>query len=127
MGAVFHIPIIETASLVETLQHLGTHGLRVIAAHPHAEGRTLPQADFTRDCCIVFGSEGYGISPGVLAACGDAAVIPMPPLVDSLNVASAAAVFLYEANRQRGRMVPRPNPAGLSQPQYFEPGGLRPI
>jgi tRNA G18 (ribose-2'-O)-methylase SpoU len=28
--------------------------------------------------------------------------VPMPPTVDSLNVASAAAVFLYEANRQRG-------------------------
>jgi tRNA G18 (ribose-2'-O)-methylase SpoU len=104
MGAIFHLPIIETASLVETLQHLRTRGLRVVAAHPHAHGRTLPQADLTGDCCMVFGSEGYGISPEVLAACDDAAVVPMPPLVDSLNVASAAAVFLYEANRQRGRM-----------------------
>ena len=106
MGAIFHLPIIETASLVETLQHLRTRGLRVVAAHPHAEGRTLPQTDFIGDCCMVFGSEGYGISPEVLTACDDAAVVPMPPRVDSLNVASAAAVFLYEANRQRGRMAP---------------------
>jgi tRNA G18 (ribose-2'-O)-methylase SpoU len=40
----------------------------------------------------------------VLAVCDEAAAIPMPATVDSLNVGSAAAVFLYEANRQRGRM-----------------------
>jgi tRNA G18 (ribose-2'-O)-methylase SpoU len=38
----------------------------------------------------------------VLAACTDAVAVPMPAAVDSLNVASAAAVFLYEVNRQRG-------------------------
>jgi len=106
MGTVFQLPIVETASLTETLDYLRTRGLRTIAAHPHADGQTLPQADFTKDCCVVFGSEGYGISPPVLAVCDDAAAIPMPPMVDSLNVGSAAAVFLYEANRQRGRMVP---------------------
>ena len=37
-------------------------------------------------------------------ACDEAAAIPMPATVDSLNVGSAAAVFLYEANRQRSRM-----------------------
>jgi tRNA G18 (ribose-2'-O)-methylase SpoU len=61
----------------------------------------VDEADFTSDCCIVFGSEGSGISPAVLAECDEAVAIPMPPDVDSLNVASAAAVFLYEANRQR--------------------------
>lgn len=106
MGTVFQLPIVETASLTETLDYLRTRGVRTIAAHPHADGQTLPQADFTKDCCVVFGSEGYGISPPVLAVCDDAAAIPMPPMVDSLNVGSAAAVFLYEANRQRGRMVP---------------------
>lgn len=104
MGAIFQLPIIETASLVEVLELLRARGLRVIAAHPHTDGHMLPEADFTVDCCVVFGSEGYGISPAVLAACDDAAAVPMPPMVDSLNVASAAAVFLYEANRQRGCM-----------------------
>ena len=52
----------------------------------------------------MFGSEGDGLSAASLAACDDAVVIPMSPMVDSLNVGSAAAVFLYEANRQRRRM-----------------------
>jgi len=50
------------------------------------------------------GSEGEGLRPGVLAVCDEAVAIPMPPDVDSLNVTSATSVFLYEANRQRGRM-----------------------
>jgi tRNA G18 (ribose-2'-O)-methylase SpoU len=104
MGAIFQLPIVETPSLAAALRDLRARGLRCIAAHPHAAGRTLSQADFAGDCCIIFGSEGYGISPPVLALCDDSAAIPMPPTVDSLNVGSAAAAFLYEANRQRGRM-----------------------
>ena len=83
------------------MKELRARGVRCIAAHPHANGKTLSQADFSGDCCIVFGSEGYGISAPVLEACNEAVAIPMPPTVDSLNVGAAAAVFLYEANRQR--------------------------
>ena len=61
----------------------------------------LTQAEFRGDCCIVFGSEGNGLSPEVLAACDEAVAVPMANGVDSLNVAAAAAVFLYEAARQR--------------------------
>ena len=57
----------------------------------------------TGDCCIVFGSEGNGLSPQVLAACDEAVAIPMSGGVDSLNVSPAAAVFLYEAARQRDK------------------------
>jgi tRNA G18 (ribose-2'-O)-methylase SpoU len=103
MGAVFHLPVVESASLSQALRELRQSGIRCIAAHPHSDGRTLSDANLAGDCCIVFGSEGYGISPAVLDACDEAAAIPMPPTVDSLNVGSAAAVFLYEANRRRSR------------------------
>ena len=102
MGAIFKMPLMEPASLAETLLELNLHGVRTIAAHPHADQRTPPAAHFTHDCCIVFGSEGYGLSPAVLKACAEAAAIPMHAGVDSLNVGSASAVFLYEAARQRG-------------------------
>jgi tRNA G18 (ribose-2'-O)-methylase SpoU len=88
-------------TLAQTLQSLRARGVHCIAAHPHADGKTLSQADFSGDCCIVFGSEGNGISTPVLEACDEAVAIPMPPTVDSLNVGAAAAVFLYEASRQR--------------------------
>jgi tRNA G18 (ribose-2'-O)-methylase SpoU len=101
MGAIFQLPVVETTSLTRALRNLRERGIRCIAAHPHADGHTLARANLADDCCVVFGSEGFGISPEVLVACDEAAAIPMPPTVDSLNVGSAAAVFLYEANRQR--------------------------
>ena len=103
MGAIFQLPVVETASLVESLQTLRQAHVRCIAAHPHTEQRILSQADLTGDCCIVFGSEGNGISSAVLAACDEAVAIPMADGVDSLNIGAAAAVFLYEAARQRNK------------------------
>lgn len=120
MGTILQLPVIELAklgqrhqftakphttdsTLVECLNKLRARGIRCIAAHPHTDKKILSRADFRGDCCVVFGSEGDGISPAVLAACDEAVAIPMPPTVDSLNVGAAAAVFLYEANRQRNR------------------------
>ena len=86
---------------MECLKELRARGVRCLAAHPHTDKKILSQADFSGDCCIVFGSEGDGISAPVLEACDEAVAIPMPPTVDSLNVGAAAAVFLYEIARQR--------------------------
>ena len=83
------------------LRDLQSRGILCIAAHPHTDKKVLSQADFTSDCCVVFGSEGRGISPEVLAACDEAVAVPMANEVDSLNVGAAAAVFLYEVQRQR--------------------------
>ena len=123
MGAIFQLPVVElnrqrskladpakprrrdepTVTLAMTLQELRAQGMRCVAAHPHTSGKTLSQADFAGDCCIVFGSEGHGISEAVLAACDEAVAIPMANGVDSLNVGAAAAAFFYEVNRQRGK------------------------
>jgi tRNA G18 (ribose-2'-O)-methylase SpoU len=103
MGAIFKLPIVEPPSLIQTLQELRRLGIRCIAAHGHAPARTLAQADLTRNCCIVFGSEGHGLSQSVLDICDEAVAIPMANAVDSINVSNASAVFLYEANRQRSR------------------------
>ncbi|MCC6820866.1 MAG: RNA methyltransferase [Verrucomicrobia subdivision 3 bacterium] len=102
MGAIFHLPVFGATNLVRSLSELRAQGIRCIAAHPHTDQKELSQANLSGDCCLVFGSEGKGISPPVLAACPEAVAIKMPPTVDSLNVGSAAAVFLYEASRQRG-------------------------
>ena len=104
MGTIFKIPVVENLDLSIALRELRARNIRCIAAHPHIAGPTLPQTDFSQDCCIVFGSEGHGIGPEVLKACDAAVAVPMALEVDSLNVGSAAAVFLYEVNRQRGKL-----------------------
>jgi tRNA G18 (ribose-2'-O)-methylase SpoU len=103
MGTIFSLPVVEAGNLVQTLRELRGHNVRCIAAHPRAQRRTVSQASFAGDCCLVFGSEGPGISGPVLQVCDEAVAIPMAADVDSLNVASASAAFLYEAARQRGR------------------------
>jgi tRNA G18 (ribose-2'-O)-methylase SpoU len=109
MGTIFQLPVVElkvegsrpARNLADTLRELRARGIHCLAAHPHTDRKFLSQADFTGDCCIVFGSEGNGLSPEVLAACDEAVAVPMAAGVDSLNVGAAAAVFLYEAARQR--------------------------
>jgi tRNA G18 (ribose-2'-O)-methylase SpoU len=103
MGTIFKLPCVETPNLVTALSWLGREGVRCVAAHPRSDGATLARADLRGDCCLVFGAEGAGLSSAVLDVCAEAAAIPMHNDVDSLNVGSASAVFLYEANRQRGR------------------------
>ena len=101
MGSIFKLPIVESERITDTLTQLRAAGVRVIAAHPHADRRTITDVNFRTDCCLVLGSEGAGISRDVLAVCDEAVAIPMSNEIDSLNVGSAASVFLYEAARQR--------------------------
>jgi tRNA G18 (ribose-2'-O)-methylase SpoU len=102
MGAIFKLPIVYAPSLADTLQIMRRkHGFRIFAAHPRAGSKPVFETDFSRDTCVVFGSEGDGISEAVLAACDAAVAIPMAGHIDSLNVASSSAAVLYEALRQR--------------------------
>jgi tRNA G18 (ribose-2'-O)-methylase SpoU len=101
MGTIFKLPVVECEKLTPILEALKKKNVRVIAAHPHVHAVPIQDASFAEDCCIIFGNEGQGISAPVLAACDDCVVIPMSNEVDSLNVGSAAAAFLYEAARQR--------------------------
>jgi tRNA G18 (ribose-2'-O)-methylase SpoU len=103
MGTIFKLPVVETDNIPQALGCLRGKQIRVIAAHPHAEKLTVHDTNFAGDTCLVFGSEGPGLSPEVLKACDEAVTIPMSDGVDSLNVGSAAAVFLYEAAGQRER------------------------
>jgi TrmH family RNA methyltransferase len=59
------------------------------------------QVDLCQPTVIVLGNEGAGLSPAVQAAATDTIAIPMAPGVESLNVGVAAAVILFEAQRQR--------------------------
>lgn len=104
MGTVFKLPVIESSSLPETLRELRKRGIQTIAAHAHTDKHSLSGIDLTGDTCIVLGAEGDGIRDEVLAECHRHVIVPMANIVDSLNVGSAGAVFLYEVARQRGQV-----------------------
>lgn len=101
MGAVFRIPVVHVENLPDSLNVLRrTFSTRVVAASPTAS-MPIHHASLERNACIVLGNEGAGVSPEVLAVCDVAVSIPMTVGTDSLNVANACAVFLYEAWKQR--------------------------
>jgi tRNA G18 (ribose-2'-O)-methylase SpoU len=101
MGTIFTLPALENMELTQVLKALRQNRFRCIAAHPHSARNLHSLAELPGPRCVVFGSEGFGLTPELLEACDEAIAIPMASGVDSLNVGSAAAVFLYEMSRRR--------------------------
>jgi tRNA G18 (ribose-2'-O)-methylase SpoU len=101
VGSIFEQPVVQVDNLVAKLNQLRAEGVRCLAADPGPRAKKLTHVDLRGDCCLVFGAEGPGLTEAVLAACDDVVEIPMPSHMNSLNVATCAAVFLYEAMRQR--------------------------
>jgi tRNA G18 (ribose-2'-O)-methylase SpoU len=110
MGTIFEQPVVRVDNLVEALTALRARGVRCLSAHPRPGATKLAHANLRNDCCLVFGAEGPGLTPAVLAACDDLVEIPMPSHMNSLNVAVATGIFLYEATRQRSHELYPANP-----------------
>ena len=98
-GAIFSVPLVETSS-GEALEWLRRHGIRTLAATPHTD-RVYTENDMTCGTAIVVGAEQYGLSDYWMNSADVQVVIPMLGKMDSLNVATAATLLLYEAARQR--------------------------
>lgn len=96
-GAHFGLRIREQADLLEFMQAYA--GVSVAAvAH---QGQSLYDLDFRQPTAWLFGNEGGGIAPALVAAAQRHATIPLAPGSESLNVGAAAAVCLFEMRRQR--------------------------
>jgi tRNA G18 (ribose-2'-O)-methylase SpoU len=101
MGGVFSLPVHHARDLAETLAWLRRRkGTRIVVADAHGT-TAIRDVRLDGNICLVAGNEEAGASEGVLNIADERVVIPMGHRTDSLNVASAAAVFLYEARRQR--------------------------
>jgi RNA methyltransferase, TrmH family len=91
MGALFHVPL---ASFEEPA------GTRV-ALVPHG-GAPLPELELEGDVVFVLGAERDGLPPDVRERCDVVASIPQSNAAESLNVAMAGTIALYELARRRG-------------------------
>ncbi|MBQ9376900.1 MAG: RNA methyltransferase [Schwartzia sp.] len=100
MGSLFHLPVIHRVTRREWLDFAAARGLRLFAAMLDREARPHLEADFRVPAAVVFGSEGSGVSDEIAGA-SSPVHIPMAGGAESLNVASSAAIILYEAFRQR--------------------------
>jgi 23S rRNA (guanosine2251-2'-O)-methyltransferase len=103
-GAVEHLPVARVRNLADWLAAAtDTEGVWVYGAEVGAAG-PYTQADLTGRVVLVLGSEGKGLRPRVAESCDALLSIPVRGRTASLNVAAAAAVLLFEAVRQRGRL-----------------------
>jgi 23S rRNA (guanosine2251-2'-O)-methyltransferase len=98
-GAVEHLPVAVVPNLARYLNEVKGPRLWVYAAD--AAGTPMAEADLSGGLSLVFGAEGKGLRPHVRRACDAVVSIPLAGRVESLNVSVAAAVLLYEAQRQR--------------------------
>ena len=99
LGTVFTVPH-AASETTRALEWLKARKVAIVTPSP-AAGALYFEADFTRPCAIVVGSEDSGLGPEWLDASEVSVRIPMRGAADSLNVSATAAILLYEALRQR--------------------------
>lgn len=98
-GTVFSVPIAEAGSAAAA-EWLAAAGIKTLAATPHAE-KIYTDADLRSGIAIIVGTEQYGLSRFWLERSDIKIRIPMLGMADSLNVATATTILLFEAARQR--------------------------
>lgn len=103
MGASLIVPFVGAGEWPAALERLASAGLRVVALTPSPEAPALHELSGAgAPLALLVGAEGDGLSPAALATAEERARISMTTQVDSLNVATAAAIALYHfATRTR--------------------------
>ena len=115
MGAALRLPVVAGAKLDEIIPLCRLHKLKIVASRPSLpppprtdrkeradkKALTYNEADFTTPLALILSKEASGIEGATAEIADEFVSIPMTAGVESLNVAAAAAVLLYEVARQR--------------------------
>ncbi len=104
-GTLFSVPVVETDN-ADALKWLRAQGISIVAATPQANV-VYTEADLRGPIAVAVGAEKEGLSRAWLEEADVAVRIPLLGRVNSLNVATATTLLLYEAVRQRGRGIHR--------------------
>ncbi len=97
MGAHFGLRLVEGLAADD----LAVLSVPLVATSSH-DSQPLHRVKLPAPCAWVLGHEGQGVSPALMARCALRVGIPQPGGEESLNVAAAAAICLYESARQQG-------------------------
>ena len=99
MGSAFRVPVLRLPDVDEGIRACHDRGMRLIATA--TDGVPLDRVSLHEPCVILLGSEGTGLPQALVDTADTRLTIPMHAPVESLNVAVAAGIILYEARRQR--------------------------
>jgi TrmH family RNA methyltransferase len=100
MGSTLRLPTAAKQSLPNAITHARGAGLRIFATAARG-GVPLADCDLRKPAAVILGGEGAGLPADLIELADTRMTIPMQPRVESLNVAVAAALVIYEASRQR--------------------------
>jgi TrmH family RNA methyltransferase len=99
-GQWFRLPMAVSSDLPAELTRLRSQGVQILATLPTAT-KLYWDVDLTQPTLIVLGNEGAGLSSELIELADEQVTLPLATGVESLNVAIAAAVILYETYHQR--------------------------
>jgi RNA methyltransferase, TrmH family len=99
-GALFRTGIVRGVDLGDALQRLKDVGFASLAGDPHSR-RTIEEVALDRPVAVVVGNEAWGVPEAAAALVTEFVGIPMPGPVESLNVAVAGSLLLFECIRKR--------------------------
>ena len=100
MGSLFHLPVVQDVFPEEALTWCYRHGYEP-AATAMKGAANLYKTDISKKMAFIFGNEANGVSEELQAAAETRLFIPMTGLAESMNVAMAAGIILFEGLRQR--------------------------
>ena len=100
MGSIFRLPTVRAESLEGFVKRFRKKGYQVVAAMVSGRKRYF-DVDYMKPTVLIIGQEASGLPSAASGLANVQVSIPMATMIDSLNVASAASVILYEAVRQR--------------------------
>src|SRR5256712_299790 len=103
MGSTLRLPVASREHADQAVAQARRQGCRIVATTPHG-GRSLFDINLKMPVAVLIGGEGAGLAPALVEAADERITIPMQAPVESLNAAVTAALIVYEARRQRGKM-----------------------
>lgn len=99
MGSIFRVPVIYTDNLYNDIKTIKSRNVKVYAAHLNSSLSYI-EADYSKRSMILIGNEGRGLTKEATDMADTLVKIPMKGKVESLNAAVAAAILMFEIDRQ---------------------------
>jgi TrmH family RNA methyltransferase len=101
-GSLFHLPVVREVAAPEAVGALREAGAQVLAAAADGEAEVY-EADLSRPTALLFGNEAWGLTPDARRLADGSIRVPIAGKAESLNLAAAAALILFESARQRAQ------------------------
>jgi tRNA (guanosine-2'-O-)-methyltransferase len=100
MGTDRFVEVVDGVTAADAIGAAREEGFHVVGVELASGARPLHELPLAAATCLVMGNEDHGVSSAALAACDSLAYLPLVGKVGSLNVATAAAIALYEVRRR---------------------------